>query len=96
MSPLKKSAAKKSSKRPRTSSDWIWNDDADMAFNDHYERARITLERDVDLESLEGTFIPEVFKERTWTKLLNPMGNVYEDIIREFYANAFMEGDHIN
>ena len=24
------------------------------------------------------------------------MGNVYEDVIQEFYANAFMEGDHIN
>ena len=24
------------------------------------------------------------------------MGNVYEDVILEFYANAFVEGDHIN
>ena len=46
----------------------------------------------MDLESLKGTFILEVFKERTWTKLLNPMGNVYKEIIREFYANAIMEG----
>ena len=45
----------------------------------------------MDLESLEGTFILEVFKERTWTKLLNPIGNVYEEIIREFYGNAIME-----
>ena len=67
-----------------------------MAFNDHYKRAPITLERTVDLESLEGTFISEVFKERKWTKLLNLMGNVYEDVIQEFYANAFMEGEHIN
>jgi len=67
-----------------------------MAFNDHYKRAPIILERTVDLESLEGTFILEVFNERTWRKLLNPIGNVYEDVIREFYANAFMEGDHIN
>ena len=29
------------------------------------------MERVMQLESLEGTFIPEVFKERTWTKLLN-------------------------
>ena len=56
----------------------------------------IILERTVDLESLEGTFISEVFKERKWKKLLNSMGNVYEDVIQEFYANAFMEGDHIN
>ena len=67
-----------------------------MAFLDHFKRALIVLKRTVDLESLEGTFIPDVFKERTWTKLLNPMGNVFEDIIREFFANAFVEGDHIN
>ena len=48
------------------------------------------------LESLKGTFIPDVYKERTGTKLLNPMGDVFEDIIREFFANAIVEGDHIN
>jgi len=54
------------------------------------------MERGVDLESLENTFIPEVFKERTWTKLLNPSGGVYDNIIKEFFANAFVEGDHLN
>jgi len=96
MSPHKKSAIKKSSKHQRTSSDAFRNDDADMAYNDYYKRALIILERTVELESLEHTFIPEVFKERTWTKLLNPMGNVLVEIIREFFANAFVEGDRIN
>ena len=50
----------------------------------------------MDIESLENTFIPEVFKERTWTKLLNPSGEVYECIIKEFFANAFVEDDHIS
>ena len=50
----------------------------------------------MEIESLENTFIPEVFKERTWTKLLNPSGEVYECIIKEFFANAFVEDDHIN
>ena len=50
----------------------------------------------MDLESLEGTFIPDVFKERTWTKLLNPMVDMFEDIIREFFTNVIVEGDHIN
>ena len=53
------------------------------------------MERVVHLESLEGTFIPEVFKERTWTKLLNPVEVVYSEIIREFYSNAAVDGDHI-
>ena len=62
----------------------------------HYKQALIVLERTVDLESLEGTFIPDVFKERTWTKLLNPMVDMFEDIIREFFTNVIVEGDHIN
>ena len=44
---------------------------------------------------LEGTFIPEVFKERTWTKLLNPVEVVYSEIVREFFSNAAVDGDRI-
>ena len=96
MSPIKKKAAKKPSKHPCTSSESCKNDDANMAYIDHYKWAPIVPERIVDLESLEGTFISDVFKERTWTKLLNPVGDVFENIIREFFANAIVEGDHIN
>ena len=53
------------------------------------------MEMVVQLESLEGTFIPEVFKERTWTKLLNPVGAVYSEIIKEFFSNVFVDGDRI-
>ena len=67
-----------------------------MAFIDHYKQAPIILERSMDLESLKDTFIPKVFKERTRTKLLNLMGDVFEDIVWEFFANAIVEGDHIN
>ena len=95
MSP-RKSTAKKSAKHPQFSPDSFRNDDASIAFTDHYKRALIILERIVDIESLKDTFIPEVFKERTWTKLLNPMGDVFEVIIREFFANAFVEANHIN
>jgi len=64
ISPIKKKATKKPSKCPRTSSDSFRNDDADMAFNDHYKQAPIILKRTVDLDSLEGTFIPDVFKKK--------------------------------
>ena len=67
-----------------------------MAYNDCYKRAMIIMERVVRMESLENTSIPEVFKERTQTKLLNPSGNVCAKLIREFFANATVEGDHIN
>ena len=50
----------------------------------------------MELESLEHTFIPKVFKQRTWTKLLNPMGNVHVKIIREFFFNVVVEGECIS
>ena len=67
-----------------------------MAYNNFYKRATIIMERVVRMETLENTSILEVFKERIWTKLLNPSGNIYAELIREFFANAIVEGDHIN
>ena len=51
MSSIKKKATKKPLKHPHTSLDLFQNDSANMAFNDHYKRAPIILERTVDLES---------------------------------------------
>ena len=67
-----------------------------MAYNDFYKRATIIMERVVRLDTFEDTSIPDMFKEWTWTKLLNPSGNVYSEIIKEFFSNASMDGDHIN
>ena len=96
MSPTKHSTSKKSSKHPRTDSDNFNSIKANMAYNDCYKQATIIMERVVRLDTLKNTSIPEVFKERTWMKPLNPSGNVYEEIIREFFANATVDGDHIN
>ena len=67
-----------------------------MAYNDYYKRVTIIMERVVQMETLENTSIPEVLKERTWTKLLNPSENVYAELIRDFFSNATVEGVHIN
>ena len=94
MAPTKHTATKKpSSKRARTDS--FKSAEADMKYNDCYKDKTIIMERVVQLESLEGTFIPEVFKKRTWTKLLNPIGVVYSDIIKEFFSNAVVNRDRI-
>ena len=96
MTPTKHAATKKpTSKRARIDSNQIKSAEADMKYNDCYKDKTIIMERIVQLESLEGTFIPEVFKERTWTKLLNPDGVVYLEIIKEFFSNASVNGDHI-
>ena len=75
MSP-RKSAANKSVKHPHHSPNSFRNEYANNAYIDHYKNATIIMERGVDIESLENTFILEVFKERTWTKLLNLSGDV--------------------
>ena len=68
MSPIKHAASKRSSSKcARTDSDNFKFAEADMKYNDFYKRATIIMERVVKLETLEDTFIPEVFKERTWT-----------------------------
>ena len=54
------------------------------------------MERVVRLDTLEDTSILNIFKERMWTKLLNSSGNVYSEIIKEFFSNASVDGDHIN
>ena len=97
MSPTKRSAPKRpTSKCAGTDSDNFYFIEADLKYNDCYKRATIIIERVVKLDTLEDTFIPEVFKERTWTKLLNPVGIVYTEIIKEFFSNASVEGDHID
>ena len=67
-----------------------------MKYNDCYKRATIIMERVVKLDTLEDTCILAVFRERTWTKLLNPVRVMYLEIIKEFFSNASVEGDHID
>ena len=73
MARTKHAATKKpSSKRARTDSDHFKFADADMKYNDCYKETTIIMERVVHLESLEGTFIPEVFKRKDMDQTLEP------------------------
>ena len=97
MSPTKHSTSKKpTSKRARIDSDNFKSMEADLKYNDCYKRATIIMERVVKLDTLEDTCILAMFRERTWTKLLNPVGVVYSEIISEFFSNVCVEGDNIN
>ena len=71
MSSTKHSAPKRpTSKRARIDSDNFKSVEAVMAYNNYYKRATIIMERVVKLDTLWDTFIPNLFKESTWTKLL--------------------------
>ena len=97
MSLTKRSAPKRPTlKRARTDSNNFKSIEADLKYNDCYKRATIIMERVVKLDTLEDICIPAMFKERTWTKLLNPVGVVYLEIIKEFFSNANVERDHID
>ena len=102
MAPTKHAATKpaaskkQSSKRARTNSDNFRSTEVSLKYTDCYKDKTIIMERVVQLETLQETFIPDVFKERTWTKLLNPSGTVYDEIIQEFFSNATVEGNKIN
>ena len=89
MAPTKHATPKRSSsKRARTDSNNFKSVEANMKYNDCYKRATIIMESVAKLEILKDTLILEVFKERTWTKLLNSVGVIYSEIIREFFSNA--------
>ena len=89
MAPTKHATPKRSSsKRAHTDSNNFKSAEANMKYNDCYKRATIIMESVAKLEILKDTLILEVFKERTWTKLLNSIGVIYSEIIREFFSNA--------
>ena len=97
MSPTKHLAPKRpTSKCARTDSDNFKFVEVDLKYNDRYKRATIIMERIVKLDTLEDTCILVVFREKTWTKLLNLVRVVYSEIIKEFFSDASVEGDHMD
>ena len=97
MSPTKHSASKRpTSKCACTDSDNFKFVEVDLKYNDRYKRATIIMERIVKLDTLEDTCILVVFREKTWTKLLNLVRVVYSEIIKEFFSDASVEGDHMD
>ena len=81
MSPRKKTVAKKYSKCLRFDDKLFRSRDAFEAHTNFFSLAVIIMEREVNLDSLSQTFILEVFKDRTWTKLLNRSTNVWDPVI---------------
>ena len=53
------------------------------------------VERAVDQPSLLDTNIPIWFATKDWNFLLLNLENAYENLVKEFYANAIVEGEEI-
>ena len=53
------------------------------------------VERAVDQPSLFETKIPKWFATKDWNFLLSNVDDAYKNMVKEFYANAFVEGEEL-
>ena len=61
----------------------------------YFRDAPLLVERAVDQPSLLDTNIPIWFATKDWNFLLSNLDDAYENLVKEFYANAIVEGDEI-
>ena len=61
----------------------------------HFRDAPLLVERTVDQSSLLDTNIPIWFATKDWNFLLSNVEDAYENLVKEFYANAIVEGEEI-
>ena len=95
MSP-RKNTAKKPFRWERYKEDCFRDRDAFEAFSEYYKDVVIIVEREVDLRSLEGTFILDVLRGYTWASLLIGSVDVHHILVWEFFLHAIVEEDHLN
>ena len=55
----------------------------------------LLVERAVDQPSLLDTKIPIWFTTKDWNFLLSDLDDAYENLVKEFYANAIVEGEEL-
>ena len=68
------------------------------AFQTHenyFKDATPLVERAVDQPSLRETNIPIWFATKDWNFLLSDLDVAYVNVVKEFYANAIVEGDKL-
>ena len=68
------------------------------AFQTHenyFRDATPLLERPVDQLSLHDTEIPQWIAHKDWNFLLSDLDEAYENLVKEFYANAIVEGEEL-
>ena len=66
-----------------------------QSHENYFQNATPLLERTVDQSSLHDTDIPKWFAHKDWNYLLSDLDDAYEDLVKEFYANAIVEEDEL-
>ena len=64
-------------------------------YTTHFRDAPLLVERTVDQSFLLDTNIPIWFATKDWNFLLLNLEDAYENLVKEFYANAIVEGEEI-
>ena len=68
---------------------------ASQAYDNYFRDAPMLLERVVEQGSLLDTNIQKWFVNRDWNFLLTSLNETYEQMVKEFYANAISDGDKL-
>ena len=66
-----------------------------QSYENFFLHATPLLERALDQSSLHDTDIPKWFAHKDWNYLLSDPDDAYEELVKEFYANAIVEGDEL-
>ena len=60
-----------------------------------FQEVQLLVERVADQPSLLDTNIPKWFATKDWNFLLCNLDDAYENLVKEFYANAIVEGEEL-
>ena len=61
----------------------------------YFKDAKPLLERVLDQSSLSDTDFPKWFATKDWNYLLTTLDDTYENLVKEFYANAIVKEDEL-
>ena len=66
-----------------------------QTYRNYFRDAPLLVERAVDQPSLHDINIPIWFSTKDWNFLLSTLKDAYENMVKEFYANAIVNGEEI-
>ena len=66
-----------------------------QTYRNYFQDAPLLVERAVDQPSLRDTNIPIWFATKDWKFLLSTLKDAYENMVKEFYANANVNEEEI-
>ena len=66
-----------------------------QTYANYFRDASLLVERAVDQPCLLDTKIPIWFATKDWNFLLSDLDDAYENLVKEFYANAIVKGEEL-